>query len=371
MGEALEMFKNERKHAPGDIVEILSDGTIVRQAKEHVQPAIHTVSDDDLLKKQFKALHMPVAGLITEGLTLLCGSSKIGKSWLVLAACCAVASGRPFLGRSTERGNVLYLALEDSERRLQYRLQQLGETPCGALCFATQAPTVDNGLIQALETWVAENPDARMIVVDTLQKIRGAALPSRANAYAADYELMGALKRFADAHNVAVVLVHHLNKMKDVADPYDRISGSTGLMGAADTTILINRERGSEDATVTYTGRDVWGDDFHLRMDNGRWKAVSAEALAREKYESDELVRLIRDLADEAIGGVFRVSLQGIIDAAAERYGIVVASTKNELGKKLDELAPKLDEYDGISVQTGKRIGSERGVYICKGGGNA
>lgn len=98
-----------------------------------------------------------------------------------------------------------------------------------------------------------------MIVIDTLQKVRGAAVPARTNAYAADYDAMARLKAFADKNHVAVVLVHHLNKLRNVDDPYDKISGSTGLMGAADTTVLIARERGSDDATVSFTGRDSMG----------------------------------------------------------------------------------------------------------------
>lgn len=369
MGEALENFKRERRAKPGEVVEVLDDGTVIRQAKETTGgPRIHPISADDLMQKEFPLLHEPVRGLIVEGLTLLCGSSKIGKSWLVLSMACAVAAGKPFIGRSTEQGTVLYLALEDSQRRIQYRLGQLREEPGAALHFLTHAPTLDGGLLAALEDWVGETPTASLVVIDTLQKIRGGALPSRASAYAVDYDLMGRLKQFADSHHIAVVLVHHLNKLKDVSDPYDRISGSTGLMGAADTTILISRERGSDDATVSFTGRDVWGADFHLRMQEGRWQAISAEARAREAFEKDDLVRLIRDLADEAIGGVFKVSLQGLMDAAADRYGAVIAGTKNELSRRLEELAPGLEEYDGIVIQTGKRVGTERGIHIVKGG---
>lgn len=369
MGEALENFKRERRAKPSDVLEVLDDGTVIRQAKETTGgPRIHPISADNLMQKEFPLLHEPVRGLIVEGLTLLCGSSKIGKSWLVLSMACAVAAGKPFLGRSTEQGTVLYLALEDSQRRIQYRLGQLREDPGAALHFLTHAPTLDGGLLAALEDWVGENPGATMVIVDTLQKIRGGALPSRASAYAVDYDVMGRLKQFADAHHVAVVLVHHLNKMRDVSDPYERISGSTGLMGAADTTILIARERGSDDATVSYTGRDVWGEDFHLRMQEGRWQAISAEARAREAFEKDDLVRLIRDLADEAIGGTLKVSLQGLMGAAADRYGAVIAGTKSELSRRLEELAPGLEEYDGIVIQTGKRVGSERGILIMKGG---
>ena len=369
MGEALERFKAQQRAAPGEIVGRLEDGTAIRQAKEVTSgPRIHPVTADDLMQREFPLLHEPVRGLIVEGLTLLCGSSKIGKSWLVLAMACAVAAGKPFLGRSTEQGTVLYLALEDSQRRIQYRLGQLRENPGAALHFLTHAPTLDGGLLAALEDWAGENPSATMIIIDTLQKIRGGALPSRASAYAADYDLMGRLKQFADAHHIAVGLVHHLNKLKDVSDPYDRISGSTGLMGAADTTVLISRERGSDDATVSYTGSDVWGDDFHLRMQEGRWQAISAEARAREAFEKDDLVRLIRDLADEAVGGMFKISLQGLMDAAVNRYGVMIAATTNELSRRLEALAPGLEEYDGIGLQTGKRVGSERGVCIVKGG---
>ena len=326
------------------------------------------INAEFLLQKEFAPLMEPVGGLIVEGLTLLVGASKIGKSWLALSMCCAVAEGKVFLGRSTQRGDVLYLALEDSQRRIKSRLETLHEQPGANLTFSTTAHPLDGGLLDDLREWVRQAKTPRLIVIDTLQKVRGNAISARSNAYAADYECIGTLKRFADENHIAIVLVHHLNKSKDVSDKYDKISGSTGLMGAADTAILVTRERNSTDATIAYTGRDVDGEDFNIRMEDGKWKAISPEAMEREMYESDPIVRLCRDLMRHCMGNQVRISLRAFKDAGAERLGAVVAATKNDLNRKLAALASQLERYDGITVTLGKRIGSERGIYLTKAG---
>lgn len=363
------LLEKERP-VPGALLGTLEDGTPVRQAKETSTPVLSFIGADALLGKQFGEMREAVRGMFVEGLTLLCGASKIGKSWFTLQLCCAVASGRPFLGRPTEQGDVLYLALEDSERRLKARLTKLGETPGAALSFATQCRTLDDGLLDDLRSWAEAVHSPRLIVIDTLQKVRGDATPSRANAYAADYAAMSRLKSFADERHVAVVLVHHLNKMKDVSDPYDRISGSTGLMGAADTTILIARERDSDDAKVMLTGRDVWSDDFMLRMRDGRWTTVSGEALERETYEENPIVQTCRMLLKESFGEQVRITLQELLDASVRCCGMLAAATKNELSTKLQAIAPELSKFDGILVSAGKRVGNQRGVYLSKGGLN-
>lgn len=341
------------------------ESPIIHDAKEIKPHRLNMIGADTLLAKQFECLHTPVDGMIVEGLTLMCGASKIGKSWLVLSMCCAVAGGVPFLGRLTEQGDVLYMALEDSERRLKQRLMQLNESPCAALKFATKCCPLDSGLLEELLEWVQSVRNPRMIVIDTLQRIRGTP-PARSNAYAVDYAAMGKLKSFADSNHIAVVLVHHLNKMRDVSDPYDRISGSTGLMGAADTTVLISRERDSDDATVSYIGRDVWGDEFSIRFQDGRWVSASAEALERERYERNPLVTVCRRLLQETFDGEVRISLQDFKEVAAERFGLVVAATTNELKKKLKELEPMMKQYDDVQLFFDKRINSKTGIFIVK-----
>lgn len=357
-----------------EIVDCLSDGTAVRQAKleaESARQRMKTVGADTLQRIEFEPLQMPVNGLIVEGLTLLCGASKIGKSWLMMDLCCCVASGRPFLGRQTEAGSVLYLALEDSDRRLQQRLAALNESQTSALQFATSARTVNTGLLDDLRDWTEHVDEPRLIVVDTLQKVRDVT-PGRANAYAEDYALMGQLKQFADTQHIAVVLVHHLNKMRDVSDPFERISGSTGLMGAADTTILLDRARDTQDAKLTYTGRDVYGDDICLRFAAGRWCVIGADVLERESYAGNPLTRTVKSLLDEAFGDSVTLTAESLKEAVAQRTGTCVAGTVTRLARDVSALAPDLQRYDGITVER-TRNGTQRGYKFLrarKGEGN-
>ena len=316
-----------------------------------------------LMRLEFEERVAPVENLITEGLTLLCGASKIGKSWFVLSLCCAVSSGRPFLGRKTQQDPVLYLALEDSEERLQYRLKKLGEDPTDDFQYRLKVNTVGMGLLDNLEDWV-KLWKPKLIIVDTLQKVRDAT-PSRANLYAEDYRLMGQLKAFADKHRLALVLVHHLNKGKDVADPFDRISGSTGLMGAADTSIILYRERGSELATLAYTGRDVWGDDISLRMCDGQWTVVGHEALEREAYEKNYIVKTVKALFETAFNGVVETPSEVLKDAIAEKCGNSPYGTVTAVSQAVSAVAPNLFRFDGISVQKA-RLGTKNGFRFIK-----
>lgn len=317
----------------------------------------------DLCANSYRELLQVVQGLIVEGLTLLVGAPKIGKSWLVLDMCLSVAAGTPFLGRSTTRGNVLYLALEDSERRLQKRMRQIDLTPSNGLSFLTQAPTLEEGLLESLQGWITEA--ARLIVIDTFQKVRGAS-SNRANAYQQDYEIMSKIKRFADDNHIAIVLVHHMNKLKNIDDPYDKISGSTGLMGAADTTIMVHRERDSQDATVSFTGRDVWGDNFVITMKNGRWLPTGkdAETYAKQKaYKQSVIPKLCEALLSESFTGEFRITYEDFRNAALERFGELAACTSRELSTKIGALAPAMKEA-GILVETQKSVGHGRGLFI-------
>src|SRR5262249_22976451 len=124
------------------------------------------------------------------------------------------------------------------------------------LHFATQCDRLDCGGLAAVDGWLTEHPDARLVIVDTLQKVR----PPRgrdAGVYADDYAVGAMLKRCADVHGVALVAVHHLNKLPNVSDPLDALSGSTGLAGAADGALILRRQRDKRDATLFDTGRDI------------------------------------------------------------------------------------------------------------------
>lgn len=347
----------------------IEDGFIVRDAVDTLPavepPTIHAVDADTLNAKEFEPLIEPVKGLIAEGLTMLCGASKIGKSWLVLQMCVAVANGTLFLGRQTSPGAVLYLAYEDSERRIQSRLQRQESVTGGNLQFDTHIIGLDAGLLSALDSWIINNPPARLIVIDTLQKIRGQ-IPGRANAYAADYSTMSKLKAFADKHHVAVVVVHHLNKMRDVDDPFDKISGSTGLMGCADTTILVARKRGEDDATVTFVGRDVYGDDFQIRFEDCRWRVCDPAVLEREAYERNPAVKAIRlFVAQATFDGIWDSTYADFKDWAADR-DCFIGTTQTEAHRALERVTEKLALLDNIIIQHDRKIGKARGFRIAK-----
>ena len=351
--------------------EFINAGFVVHDAVEMPPavepPTLHPVNAVTLAAKRFAPLVEPVKGLIVEGLTLLCGASKVGKSWLVLQMAVAVSSGAPCLGRQTDPGPVLYCSFEDSERRLQQRLQRQGSTPGTDLHFETQVLPLDAGLLDALEGWVTQHTGARLIIIDTLQKIRGAAL-TRANAYAEDYKVVGRLKAFADRHHVAVVLVHHLNKMRDADDPFDRISGSTGLMGAADTAILISRQRGEDDATVTFAGRDVWGDDFQIRFDDCRWRVCDPALLARERYAHAPIVQAVKRFMEQGtFDGTHSASYEDFRQWAADSCGLFIGVNQRETRQLLERYAAQLAQYDGIQVSLDKRVGTKRGFMVIGG----
>ena len=328
-------------------------------------PPLAPISAADLAEEKFAPLVEPVKDMICEGLTLLCGASKIGKSWLVLQMCCAVAQGKPFIGRPTLQGSVLYLALEDSRRRLQSRMQTIKEPPSERLFLETQCLTLDTGLLEQLEAWIKTANQPRMIVIDTLQKIRGDSIVSRANAYAADYAAMAKLKELADQYRIAIVLVHHLNKMQNVEDPFEKISGSTGLMGAADTTLIIARARGEQDAAVKITGRDVWEAEFTLRLEGGRWHPVDAEALEREEYEQSPIPRTCRKLLEQSFDGAAKVANSDFINASIQFAGESAAISLYRLKAELLHFAPLLRKYDKIIVEF-RRVKSQNGVLIRK-----
>src|SRR5829696_6178420 len=215
-----------------------------------------TVSAADLMAAELPPVRWGVRGVLPEGVTLLAGKPKLGKSWLALGICVAVASGGVALGtRQVEWGEVLYLALEDNRRRLQKRLGKMLREPAPeGLEMATAWPKLDEGGVEALKSWLGEHPEARLVAVDTLAKTRPRTRGQ--NVYQEDYAALEELLPLAAEHGVAIVVVHHTRKMA-AADPLDEISGSTGLTGGVDGALVLKRDRGRADAYLHVTGRDI------------------------------------------------------------------------------------------------------------------
>ena len=204
---------------------------------------LQTVNAETLLYEPLEKPSFVVDSLIPTGLSLFCGSQKIGKSWLMLKLCLCVSQGIPLWDMPTMEGDVLYLCLEDTFCRLQDRLFRLTDEASGRLHFAVASCKLSDGLIVQLEDYLKDYPDSRLIVIDTLQKVRTA---SKDNAYASDYGDISLIKDFADRHSLAVIVVHHIRKQND-SDVFNKVSGTTGLTGSADATFVLEKEKRASD----------------------------------------------------------------------------------------------------------------------------
>ena len=254
---------------------------------------LQTVNADTLLYEPLEKPSFVVDGLIPTGLTLFCGSQKIGKSWLMLKLCLCVSQGIPLWDMPTQEGDVLYLCLEDTFCRIQDRLFRLTDEASGRLHFAVASDKLSDGLIVQLEDYLKEYPDRRLIVIDTLQKIRTA---SKDNAYASDYGDISLIKDFADRHSLAVVVVHHIRKQND-SDVFNKVSGTTGLTGSADATFVLEQEsRASNAAKLYVTGRDTPYQEFTLRFRDCSWELMERKEQEQIERESipDILFRLVK-----------------------------------------------------------------------------
>ena len=173
---------------------------------------LNTINCEEIMTQPLKPIEFVVDNLITQGLFILAGAPKIGKSWLALDICLSVAKGEPVLNAKTAQGTALYLCLEDSKIRIQNRLYEMTDEPTEHLHFALIADTIGSGLEEQIKNFISEHQDTKIIFIDTLQKIRS---DSTESTYATDYKELSVLKSVADKHSVAIVLVHHLRKTKD------------------------------------------------------------------------------------------------------------------------------------------------------------
>ena len=240
-----------------------------------------TITAGALLATPIPPVKWIIPGLLPAGLAIFAGPSKAGKSWLTLWLCLQISQGKSVWGREIEPRTVLYFSLEDTLGRLQERLYQLvdAEEDPERLILQTESHGIGQGLEEQIVSFIHAYPDISLIVIDTLQKVRKT--ERNGSMYANDYRDIGALKELADKYGICILLVHHLRKQSS-SDPYDQISGSTGIMGVADTTWLMHRQRMSRTATIRVIGRDMDDRTLHLREENCIW-TLEDEETAEER----------------------------------------------------------------------------------------
>ena len=227
---------------------------------------LHTVSMTELYQTTYKSRPPIIDGLLYAGAYILAGAPKIGKSFLVAQIAYHVSTGEKLWEYEVHQGTVLYLALEDDYQRIQSRMFMMyGVEDSDKLHFATAANKIGNGLDEQLEFFVREHPDTKLIVIDTMQKIRE--VGGEAYSYASDYEIIGRLKQFADKYGICVLIVHHTRK-QPAGDSFEMISGTTGLLGCADGSLLMQKKkRTALEATIDAVGRDQQDQILYLSKD--------------------------------------------------------------------------------------------------------
>ena len=242
------------------------DETLRRLQKAMDPNYLHLKSLTELFQSTYKSRPPIIDGLLYAGVYILAGAPKIGKSFLVAQLAYHISTGTPLWNYKVHQGTVLYLALEDDFQRLQSRMYMMySVNDTENLLFATNAGKIGNGLEEQLTNFVREHPQTKLIIIDTMQKIREAGADGY--SYANDYEIIGKLKRFADQHGICLLLVHHTRK-QPAGDNFEMISGTTGLLGCADGAFLMyKRKRTDLEATVDIVGRDQQDQILYLTKD--------------------------------------------------------------------------------------------------------
>ena len=290
----------------------LTEAEVKRIAESAARWEQGTASQSGLVPEMFALSHIlsmslpdpqwAIPTFLPVGVTLLAGKPKMGKSWLALSLALAIAENRLALGTMpVTQGDVLYLGLEDSIRRISDRATKLlqGRTPPDNFTWVGVWNQLSSGGLADIEEWLYKHKEARLVVIDTLAKVRPMT-PSTSTGYSDDYAVMTPLKAIAEDNNVAILVIHHLRKM-GAPDVMDTISGTTGLTGATDCNMVLDRERGKDEAILHITGRDVEEQEHRLTFntETAQW---SMQGSADKPYHLTKDHRHIIEILERVNG---------------------------------------------------------------------
>lgn len=315
------------------------------------------VDGDTLMTTPLPPIRFVVESLLPSGLHLMAGSPKTGKSWLVLWLCLNISKGESVWNFRTLQGSVLSLALEDSLNRLQGRLFDITNSAPDCLYFATMANSIEEGLELQMKDFIHSHRNTRLIVIDTLQRIREVA--NDQNAYANDYRDLTFLKNIAVQNSIAILLVHHTHKQRD-KDPFNMINGTTALSGAADSSFILERvERGSKEAALTCVGRDIEDRVLRLKLDSEThiWELLS-----------DSVMEPLRKLPEAISQVIERIKADGVFHGTATELSQLLHLSENlspsVLSKQILRNLAAL-EAEGIRY-TSHRSGTRRAFSLTR-----
>ena len=222
-----------------------------------------------LMNVELPPLRYAVQPILPEGLVLIAGRPKAMKSWTMLHLCYCVENGIKFLNHDVVQGNALYLSLEDSKRRLKDRIFKLGHFNSKRVPECdVEAPYLGFGLEEDIQRWIDESIDPRLIVIDTLARVKPRTKKSSGTAYDLDNELLRNVQKLAISNGVCIVLISHLSK-SETEYSFDRITGSAGLQGMCDAFWLMDRgDTENAKASITGRGRDIIDFSYEVKWND-------------------------------------------------------------------------------------------------------
>lgn len=321
-------------------------------------PELKVIPAEELLDTTYAPSGTLVNGLMGQGIYILAGAPKVGKSWLVLWLANLVSKGEPVWGLKTEKCGVLYISLEDTFQRMQQRLNDVSGGSPGNIWLATEALYIGEGFEEQLVNFLTAHPHVKLAIIDTLQRVRKAG--QEQYNYASDYETVCALKKIADRFLVTVLVVHHTRKAGS-SDSFNMISGTTGLLGCADGALVLQKSSRLENAaTLDVTGREVADTRLNLRFDKRKkmWDFVSFGSEIPEK-EPDPILTAVQTFTQEH--GAWRGYAAVLLEELKAKTEI--NAEPNTLTRLLNARVAELEREYGVRYRSEKRTG--KGRLVC------
>lgn len=296
--------------------------------------------------------------ILVEGTCILSAKPKLGKSWLALGMCLAVANGDDFMGYKTRKCSTLYLDLETSEQLQQKRLKKMlkGAKPPSNFYLETETDTIENGFVDQIENYLQQDPDIGVVVIDVFQIIRSTAKSAKETEYEHAYRDITPLNELAQKHHISIILVCHDRKAVDPDDPFSNILGSTGLQGAATQMMVMFRRRKDEPIHISVKGKTIDGlPELNVKLENAEWSIVEGgDSAEQEKqrllneYNTSDIRAAVLAIADNNISWKGRCSTL-INDAIG--YEIAVIESARDVGGFLHRHQGRFLHDDGIAVE--------------------
>lgn len=326
-----------------------------------IQP-LSIISARELMNTDYPPLSFTIDKILPQGIFILAGSGKIGKSWLSLDMCVAVANGGSLWEFKANEGEVLYLALEDTHPRLKGRLERITaeHSHNDKLHLAISSLGITDGLIQQVKDFIAAKPTTRLIVIDTLERIRNSEQDK--SMYSCDYRDINRLREILDGNTVTLLLVHHTRKMYD-PDPLNTLSGSTGLVGAVDGVWVLEKEKRTEGkGKLTIANRDTEGYCFKVEFDkaNCRWNFIGIDDGKITSETDENFCYLIGSFINEQWQG----TATQLVDYLKQMDSNLSIDPRS-ISRKLESVSEQLKSNYGIDFKA-VRTGKSRNIYLSR-----